>query len=1059
MNLTKGRGVIILKLEENFEVRKIRGRRKQKKSREKPKPSLFPLFPTTASTSTSVSQSLNTQNDEASQWLCNASFNTDLSVINDAVLLSSSTYQRDDDDDDDGKDDVLRPPQSPSPSYELLEEEEETDRESSRKKKRGRSERRRARDLKREEEEIFIRWMYHAISFIILGNYLVQKDFTCETEVSHEGSGVDSSILEESWEDEVLRKTREFNKLTREHPYDEKGWLAFADFQDTVASKQPQKGARIQILEKKISILEKAVELNPDNEELLLSLMKSYQRRDNTDVLIGRWEKVLMQHSGNYKLWREFLHVVRGEFSRFKVSDMRKMYAHAIQAIAAACTKQFRQVQQVVKPSSSDPAIVQLELSLVDIFLSLCRLEWQAGYQELATALFQAEIEFSLFCPSLLLTEQSKHRLFEHFWNSDGSRVGEEGALGWSMWLEKEEENRQKVMNEEFSLHDDDQGGWTGWSEPVSKQNESSRNPEDVLNDKVAAEEFDEEADDEGINQEDDTEALLKLLGIDIDAGANAEVKDTSTWTRWAEEESSRDCNQWMPVRTKDGLFLPPYPFSLSTCLCFSSLFFCIRFLVDDGTPDGEADEQLLKVILYEDVREYLFSLSSEEARSYLVTKFIDFFGGKISQWTENHSDGLSLDILMSSTNDISRRTEMMKFLRNAILLCLTAFPRNYVLEEAALVAEELSVTKMNSCGSSVTPCRALAKGLLKSDRQDILLCGVYARKEALFGNIDHARRIFDMALSSIDGFPSDVQSNAPLLYLWYAEVELANNPGSDHESSFRAIHILSCLGSGLTYSPFKNRPSSLQLLRAHQGYMERMKTVRSGWARGAVNDQSIALICSAALFEELTNGLAAGINVLHQAFTMVLPELCCYPAQLPREHVNFNVMMKEEATVINLNIYLTLIPELFSTLVEISNLYTTPNKLRLIFDAHCHKKPSLVVWIFALAFEMSRGGTQHRIRGLFERALADEKVQCSVVLWRWYIAYEVHVVCNLSAARRIFFRAIHACPWSKKLWLDGFFKLRSILTAKELSDLQEVMRDKELNLRTDVYEILLQDA
>jgi len=46
----------------------------------------------------------------------------------------------------------------------------------------------------------------------------------------------------------------------------------------------------------------------------------------------------------------------------------------------------------------------------------------------------------------------------------------------------------------------------------------------------------------------------------------------------------------------------------------------------------------------------------------------------------------------------------------------------------------------------------------------------------------------------------------------------------------------------------------------------------------------------------------------------------------------------------------------------------------------------------------------------------------------------------------------------SKRLWLDGFQKLSSILTANELSDLQEVMRDKELNLRTDIYEILLQD-
>lgn len=89
---------------------------------------------------------------------------------------------------------------------------------------------------------------------------------------------------------------------------------------------------------------------------------------------------------------------------------------------------------------------------------------------------------------------------------------------------------------------------------------------------------------------------------------------------------------------------------------------------------------------------------------------------------TENHSNGLTMDILMGSTIDISRKTEMMKFLRNAILLCLTAFPRNYILEEAALVAEELSSTIMNSCGSSVTPCRALAKGLLKSDRQVVFL-------------------------------------------------------------------------------------------------------------------------------------------------------------------------------------------------------------------------------------------------------------------------------------------------------------------------------------------------
>lgn len=123
-----------------------------------------------------------------------------------------------------------------------------------------------------------------------------------------------------------------------------------------------------------------------------------------------------------------------------------------------------------------------------------------------------------------------------------------------------------------------------------------------------------------------------------------------------------------------------------------------------------------------------------------------------------------------------------------------------------------------------------------------------------------------------------ELQSKVPLLYFWYAEVELANSPGDGLDSSSRALHILSCLGSGVAYGPFKSKPSSVQLLRAHQGFKERMRTVRSAWMHGVIDDQSVALICSAALFEELTTGWAAGIEVLNQAFAMVLPGIFLCP-------------------------------------------------------------------------------------------------------------------------------------------------------------------------------------
>lgn len=91
-------------------------------------------------------------------------------------------------------------------------------------------------------------------------------------------------------------------------------------------------------------------------------------------------------------------------------------------------------------------------------------------------------------------------------------------------------------------------------------------------------------------------------------------------------------------------------------------------------------------------------------------------------------------------------------------------------------------------------------------------------------------------------------------------------------ESSLRAMHILSCLGSGTKYSLYRCKPSSLQQLKARQGFKEQVNMLRSSWTRGLIDDNSVALICSAALFEEITIGWTEGVQILEQAFTMVLP-------------------------------------------------------------------------------------------------------------------------------------------------------------------------------------------
>ena len=47
----------------------------------------------------------------------------------------------------------------------------------------------------------------------------------------------------------------------------------------------------------------------------------------------------------------------------------------------------------------------------------------------------------------------------------------------------------------------------------------------------------------------------------------------------------------------------------------------------------------------------------------------------------------------------------------------------------------------------------------------------------------------------------------------------------------------------------------------------------------------------------------------------------------------------------------------------------------------------------------------------------------------------------------------------SKELWLDAFLRLNGVLSGKELKELADMMRDKEIRVRTDVFEILLRHA
>jgi len=179
----------------------------------------------------------------------------------------------------------------------------------------------------------------------------------------------------------------------------------------------------------------------------------------------------------------------------------------------------------------------------------------------------------------------------------------------------------------------------------------------------------------------------------------------------------------------------------------------------------------------------------------------------------------------------------------------------------------------------------------------------------------------------------------------------------------------------------------------------------------------------------------------------------------------------------------------LLTILTAVETRCSAWTRLRRELDTAAAAAKSLPSWLQALRVEAQStpdglgAASAHRVRALLERAASSSSSSSSFaaaaataayaphgdgdggavagatpLVWRVYQAYEL-AGGRPDAAKRVFFRAVNACPWSKALWLDGLRALHGVLPPGEMGDLLEVMTEKGLRLRTDIFEALLEDA
>ncbi|GFN96581.1 protein nrde2 homolog [Plakobranchus ocellatus] len=220
-----------------------------------------------------------------------------------------------------------------------------------------------AKALQSEESVFMYGVRNEAISLYVQGKGAYHKN-SAESDVTQDKDFV---------LDEMFEKIRCFNQRTRDEPENVSLWLEFVAFQDIVAQREKAGGSAASVsqtanlrelyrptrsvIDKKLAILDKALDSNPSCLELKLAQLELYQDIWERDKLEKAWENLLFVHSGKVELWQEYL--AKQQCSRlqgFTVSGAVKRFHKCFQTLTSIMDGTVKVIQK--EPNMEEKTIV-----------------------------------------------------------------------------------------------------------------------------------------------------------------------------------------------------------------------------------------------------------------------------------------------------------------------------------------------------------------------------------------------------------------------------------------------------------------------------------------------------------------------------------------------------------------------------------------------------------------------------------------------------------------------------------------------------------------------------
>ncbi|XP_014399160.1 PREDICTED: protein NRDE2 homolog [Myotis brandtii] len=862
-------------------------------------------------------------------------------------------------------------------------------------------------------------------------------------------------------EDMLLKaRVEEFNRRVRENPRDTQLWMAFVAFQDEVmrspglyaieeGEQEKRKRSLKLILEKKLAILERAIDSNPSSVDLKLAKLKLCTEFWEPATLVKEWQKLIFLHPNNTALWQKYLLFCQSQFSTFSISKIHSLYGKCLSTLSA------------VKDGSilSHPELPGTEEAMFALFLQQCHFLRQAGHAEKAVSLFQAMVDFTFFKPDSVkdLPTRGQVEFFEPFWDSGEPRAGEKGARGWRAWM-----------------HQQERGGWV------------VINPDD----------------DDDEPEEDDQDIRDKTLPRWQIWLAAERSRDQRHWRPWRPDKTKKQTEEDCEDPERQVLFddIGQSLIRLSSqALQFQLIVAFLQFL---GVPAGFSPPASCLYLAMDENSIFDNGLYDEQPLTFFNLSFsgvscvgrTDQLGCR--RWTRGHS---------------REGEEFIRNIFHLVMPLFSGRERSQLCSswlryEIAKVIWCLHTKNKKRLKSRGKNCKKLAKNLLKEPENcnNFCLWKQYAHLEWLLGNTEDARKVFDTALSTA-GSGELKDPEVCELSLLYAELELELAPDTRVATAARAVHILTRLAESSPYGPYTGQVLAIHILKARKAYEHALQDCL---CEGRVSDPAataslnrlVSVVKCFMLFQYLTIGIDAAVQIYEQVFAKLKGSLspegpgleasACPPSvssvleaitlmhtSLLRFHMKVSVYPLAPLRQA-LSEALKLYPGnqvLWRSYVQLQSKSHSASKTRRFFGAITRSAEPLEPWLFAIEAEKMRKrlvetvqrvdgrevyatipetGLTHRIRALFENAIRSEHGSQCPLLWRMYLSFLVSLG-NKDRSKGVFYKALQSCPWAKALYMDAVEYFPD-----EMQEILDLMTEKELRVRLPLeeLELLLED-